>query len=141
MPAAANIVINDGATTPVAHTFTPIGRDDKGTLWFEQTTPSPATPLEAKRIGLRQSRNAGGVTNGQSKLIITLALPKLETLGNSSAGITPPPTLAYRVSLRMEIDMPERSTSQERKDTRVLFQNFLGNALVLASIDTLQPVY
>lgn len=140
MPAASNIVINDGATTPVAHTFSPIGKDEKGVLWFEQTAPVPATPLEAKRIGYRQTRNLSGGL-GVSKVIISLALPKAETLGNSSTGITPPPTLAYRTVARLEYDLPERSTAQERKDARVFCAQLLGNASVMSSIDALQPIY
>jgi hypothetical protein len=143
MPAAVAFTISDGAATPVAHTFTPIGKDAKGVLWFEQTTPAPTSPLEAKRIGYRQSRAfENGKQNGQSKIVITLALPKLEVLGNSSTGITPPPTLAYRNVARIEVDMPERGVEQERKDLRVLAAAILGTTLVgVNCFDKLQPLY
>jgi hypothetical protein len=143
MPAAVPIVINDGAATPVAHTFTPVGKDEKGVLWFEQTTPAPATPLEAKRIGYKQIRGTSSAqrVNGVSKVVYSLALPKLETLGNNSAGIVPPPTLAYRTVARLEFDLPERSAAQERKDTRVLLTNLMANALVIANLEALQVTY
>lgn len=139
MPAATTIVINDGAATPVSHTFTPIGKDEKGVLWFEQTTPVPATLVEAKRIGYRQSRSMTG--SGTSKAVLMLAIPKGETVGNSSTGIIPPPTLAYKTVARVEIDLVDRSALQERKDLRVLLANLLLNASVVAAVDAMQPIY
>lgn len=143
MPAAANIVINDGATTPVAHTFTPIGRDEKGVMWFEQTTPAPVNPLGAKRVGYRQTRvlDPKGQLTGKSRVILTIYVPTMETLGSNDAGITPPPTVAYVEESRHEFVLPERSLKQERKDTRVLAQNLLGNSLVISAIDDLQIIY
>lgn len=143
MGAAVNIVINDGAGSPVAHTFTPIGKDEKGVLWFEQTTPTPTNPMGAKRIGYKQTRimDPRGQLTGKSKVILTLALPTLETLGTSDSGITPPPTLAYVEDSRCEFTLAERSALQERKDTRVLVANLLANAQVVSAIDSLQVIY
>lgn len=143
MPAIANVVINDGAATPVAHTFTPLGKDEKGVYWFEQITPAPANPLGAKRIGYKQDRvydNQRRLT-GESRVVATLSLPTLEVVGNSSTGITPPPTLSYIEKARVEFVLPERSTTQERKDTRVLLMNLLNQAMMVSAIDSLQPSY
>lgn len=144
MPQISAIMINDGATTPVAHTFSPIGRDPKtGVFWFEQTTPSVSV-LQAKRIGYKQERVLGDKTRqqtGASKVSYTLHVPTLESLGTNDAGITPPPTLAYREMARVEFELAERSTAQERKDTRVLALNLLSSAMAVANVDTLQPSY
>lgn len=142
MPALTNIVINDGAATPVAHTFSPIGKDEAGITWFEQTTPAPANRLLAKRIGYRQSTYSGGKKLvGDSKVIYTLWVPTLEVLGTSDSGIVPPPTVAYMEMARAEFRMADRSTTQERKDTRVLAMNLLGSAMAIANVDTLQSSY
>lgn len=142
MPQAANIVINDGATTPVAHTFTPLGKDEKGVFWFEQVTPAPTNVLGAKRVGLSISRPTNGNRlSGNARVVLSLWNPVLEVLGTSSNGIVPPPTLAYRCTDRQTFDLPERSTKQERKDTRVLMKNLLDNALVVSCIDDLLAVY
>lgn len=144
MPQIANIVINDGAATPVAHTFVPIGKDENGVFWFEQATPAVANPLAAKRIGYKQTRVLGDSSKqavGMSKVSYTIHLPTLETVGNNSQGFTPPSTLAYRELARVEFMLAERSTAQERKDTRVLSLNLLGHAMAIANVDTLQPQY
>lgn len=142
MPQAANIVINDGATTPVAHTFTPLGKDEKGVFWFEQVTPAPTNVLGAKRVGLSISRPTNGNRlSGNARVVLSLWNPVLEVLGTSSNGIVPPPTLAYRCTDRQTFDLPERSTKQERKDTRVLMKNLLDNALVVSCIEDLLSVY
>lgn len=144
MPQISAIVINDGAATPVAHTFSPIGRDPKtGVFWFEQTIPAVPV-LQAKRIGYKQERMLGDKTRqqtGSSKVSYTLHVPTLESLGTNDAGITPPPTLAYREMARVEFELAERSIQQERKDTRVLALNLLANAMAVANVDTLQPSY
>lgn len=143
MPQAANIVINDGASTPVAHTFTPLGKDADGVFWWEQTTPAPLNKLGAKRIGYKQTRDLS-VSNRltkSAKVSYTLWVPTLETLSNNSAGILPAPTEAYREIARVEMTLAERSTAQERKDTRVLAVNLLGHAMAVANIDSLEPTY
>ena len=143
MPQIAAVVINDGASIPVAHTFSPIGKDDKGVFWFEQTTPAPVNALGAKRLGYSQTRvlDANKQLTGTSRCVYSLHVPTLETVANNSAGITPPPTLAYRELARVQFDLAERSTAQERKDTRVLAANLLAHAMAIANVDTLQPSY
>jgi hypothetical protein len=143
MSQAAPIVINDGASTPVAHTFTPLGKDDKGVFYWEQTNPVPGSVIAAKKIGYRQVRelNAQKQATGKSKVTITIQLPTAETLANNSAGIVPPPTLAYVEDVRVEFTLPERGLKQERKDTRALIMNLLANALFVSAIDDLQPIY
>lgn len=140
MAQAANIVINDGAS--VANTFSPIGKDEKGVFWFEQSTPAPVSPLGACRIGYKQIRSLDAKQqNGIGKVIITITVPTLEVLGNSSTGITPPPTVAYKEVVRMEMDLPERSLTAERKNARVFTSNLLLNAQIIAAIDSLTPIW
>jgi hypothetical protein len=143
MPQIADIIINDGAATPVAHTFKPIGKDANGVFWWEQSTPAPVNKLGAKRIGYKQTRElaAQNQLTALSKASYMLFVPTLETLGNNSAGITPPATVAYREIARVEYTIAERSVAQERKDTRVLSLNLLGHAMAVANIDNLEPSY
>lgn len=143
MPQISAVTINDGSGTPVAHTFTPLGKDENGVHWFEQTTPAPTNPLGAARIGYLQKRllDAKQQLTGSSKVSYTITVPTLETLSNNSAGITPPPTLAYREVAKVEFVLAERSTAQERKNARVFTMNLLAHAMAVANVDTFQPSY
>lgn len=143
MPQIAPIVINDGSGTPVSTTFSPIGKDENGVFWFEQTSPAPVNGLGAYRIGYKQTRvlNAAKQLTGYSKVTYTVAVPTLETVANNSAGITPPPTLAYTEKARIELDLAERSTAQERKNARAFSWNLLASAMAISNIDALQPSY
>nr|UUW21342.1 MAG: hypothetical protein [Sanya fiers-like virus 29] len=138
MPQISNIVINDGAATPVAHTFAPIGRDAKGVFWYEQITPTPANPLEAKRISYTQTRelDPNNRSSGRSKAIYALYVPTIEDWGG---GI--PPKVVFEEISRLEFRLSERSAKQKRKDTRVLSMNLLGSTAVQANIDDLQTSY
>lgn len=143
MPQIAAVTINDGAATPVAHTFNPIGRDANGVFWWEQVTPAPINKLGAKRIGYKQTRelDAKRQLTGNSIVQYSITVPTLETLANNSAGITPPPTISYREVARGSFEVAERSTTQERKDTRVLLANLLAHAMVVSNLDNLEPSY
>jgi hypothetical protein len=143
MPQIAPIVINDGATTPVAHTFNPIGKDANGVYWWEQVSPAPANKLGAKRIGYKQTRelDAKKQLTAVSVVQYSIMVPTLETLSNNSAGIVPPPTVAYREVARGSFEISERSLTQERKDTRVLLANLMAHAMVIANLDSLEPSY
>lgn len=143
MPQIAPIVINDGAATPVAHTFSPIGKDANGVFWWEQTIPAPANKLGAKRIGYKQTRElaAQNQLKAECKVSYMLFVPTLETLSNNSAGILPPATVAYREVARLEFTLAERSLQQERKDTRVLVGSLLGIASTVSNVDLLEPSY
>ena len=143
MPAVNTIIISDGAATPVAHTFSPQGQDAKGVWWFEQTTPSPANPLGAKRISvsLRRSLTNGPSLNTKAKVVIGLWVPTLETVGNTSGGFPPPPTLSYSQDVRIEFTLPERGTEQERKDTRTLCRNLMGDVQIVNCVEKLLAMY
>lgn len=144
MPQAAAIAINDGQGVPVLNTFTPIGKDSNGVYWFEQTTPTPSTFLETKRIGIQVRRRYSQIGKLENASVVTLsiALPKAETLGNNSQGLVPPPTRAYETTVRLTFSLPERGALQDRKDIRSFAANLLGNAAVVqACLDNMAPVY
>jgi hypothetical protein len=143
MPAASPIIINDGASTPVAHTFTPMGKDRNGVIWFIQTNPAPLNRLGAKRIGYKCDTDPGlskqlvAVTKTQYSILY----PLLEVLGNSASGLTPPATVAYTLTSRFAYDRPDRALTQEAKDLRVLGVNLLSHSDTVLNIDSNEPTY
>lgn len=143
MPVIAAVTINDGAATPVAHTFTPLGRDANGVYWWEQTSPVPVNKLAAKRLSYKQTRelDVAKQLTSVSRANYTLWVPTMETLASNSSGFTPPATVAYKEVGRCSFELPERGLTQERKDTRVLMLNLLGHAMVVSNVDSLEPSY
>lgn len=144
MSAVANIVLNDAQATPVAHTFVPIGQDAKGVWWYEDQSAS--APIGYNRISLELVR-AGNPSPGQNagqrmnRVKIGLHTPKLETLGNNSLGITPPPTVAYIARANLEFVIPDRSTLQDRKDLRKFVDFLAAEVQVTDMVENLRNVY
>lgn len=143
MPQAANIVINDGENTPISHTFEPTGKDAKEVLIYEQITPLPLSFLETPRVGYKHVRNTAPQTQLRStqKITFTLRLPIAETLGTADSGLTPPPTLAWTDSVRIEFDVSDRGVKQSRENLRVLAINLLSSAMAVSAVDDLRPTY
>lgn len=137
MPAIGNIVINDAAATPVAHTFSPSGIegplakfDDRSggiSVGFPRITISSIAPTRTSRL---------------YKARFKIVLPVLEnTSGSSSNGFTPAPTKAYDLTADMTFILPERSTLQNRKDIFAFAKNLLSNATAVAVVENNEVVY
>lgn len=149
MPSVADIVLANGETSPVNHTFTPIGQDTKtGIWWFEDQSPrvTATSSLGWPRIGLRSKRETE-MTQGQSsknmitRVVLTGALPQLETLGTSDNGLTPAPQIAYVDRFEITFMISARDALADRKDVQAYAKNLLGNSLVTSMIQSLQSIY
>lgn len=145
MSAVAAIVLADALATPVNHTFTPLGPDANGVWWFEDQSLS--SPIGYWRISLSLKRTSSP-SNGQAanstrvnRVKIAINMPLLETIGNNSAGITPPPTVAYVERASMEFVLAERDLLQNRKDLRKFAQFLLANTQVVDMVENLINVY
>ena len=144
MGAVTQIVISDAQATPVSHTFTPIGQDVNGVWWWED--PSATSAIGNNRISMQLVR-APNPAPGQSaenrvnRVKLGLHTPKLEVLGNSSSGITPPPTVAYILRASLEVILPDRSILQDRKDVRKYIYQLCNEAQFTAMVENLQGIY
>lgn len=136
MSAIAPIVINDGAATPVAHTFNPFQSVPQANYRENQT----ALALVGQgTISIVSSTDLG---NGLSKVRVVLALPALEVIGAQNAqGYTASPKVAYTNKVDATFILPNRGTAQQRKDLRTLFSNLLANAQVVDVIENLAQPY
>lgn len=139
MSIAADIVVNDGQATPVAHTFVPLGfdTDGKSFIWEEQDGSLP--PILWRRIKARLARNdptepGRNAGDSKAKVIVSVLLPTGETLGTADNGIEPPPTLAYINRNNNEFSTSGRATVAERKDLQAFGSNILANAQIKAMI-------
>lgn len=146
MPAFANIVINDGAGTPVAHTFSPTTRTPDGVcVWHDRSV--------ANAIGMHQlvhrfkapGSAQGGDASDASKRSYTIdwnfSYITLEsTSASTGTGIAPAPTVAYINRANTNWKLPERGTAQERKHVRMFAVNGLQHADVLDTIENLTTI-
>jgi hypothetical protein len=145
MSAVAAIVLADALGTPVNHTFTPLGPDANGVWWFEDQSQS--SPIGYWRISLSLKRtpspsNGTSASSGRvNRVKLTFNMPMLETLGNNSAGLTPPPTVSYVERASCEYILAERDLLQNRKDIRKMFQNLMANTQVVDMVENLINVY
>lgn len=141
MPGLASITINDGATTPVAHTFNPSNPDQNGTnYWYDRSAgiaigfPEISQFLRVPAAGATAS-TAGRVYRAKSKVVF----PVLEvTSASTGTGIQPAPTKAYELVFNGEFILPERSTLQNRKDILALAKNMLAHATITSMVQDLE---
>jgi len=140
MATAVNIVLNDALATPVAHTFIPMGLDEKRVMWFEDQ--SRPTSLGYWRISfevVRPKPGSTGTTSNDRVSRVKLALhePYLEVVGNTAAGYPAPPTIAYIMRTNVEFILPEKGILQDRKDLRKMTYELLNNAQVVSAVEQL----
>lgn len=146
MPALANITINDGQATPVAHTFNPSGPDKNGVNYFYDRSGGIAIGFPAISIDLREPLPAK--PNGVSSLervyraTVKVIMPVLEvTSASTGTGIQPAPTKAYDLVFKGEFLLPERATQANRKDILAFAKNILANANITSLVQDLESIY
>lgn len=128
MPALANIVINDGASTPVAHTFAPVTTDGLIASLKERVGVPVGYP--GLTASVRPPVKGGEVYKER----FSLTLPTTVTID----GVT---SVDYTNVGNIEMLISERSTEQDRKNLRVLMINLLSHATVTTVVEKLEPIY
>lgn len=129
MPAIAAITINDGASSPAAHTFAPVTTNGAQAEWADRSPASPAGFLT-----LRHEVRRPASPTGAQRVIISGNFPVMETVG----GIA---TVTRNSSVKLEINFSNSSSEAERKDVLAYVKNFLANATVTTSITNIEPFY
>lgn len=144
MSAVATLAIADGQATPVTHNYIPLGPDSAGVWWFEEQAGDTAIGNSRISVSLvRPPLVTPGQNAGQRTARVKLGLwdPYLETVGTNDAGITPPPTVSFLNRFTCEYNLPERSTSAQRKDLRIKAINLQYTSSVSNLVDLLQSLY
>jgi hypothetical protein len=126
----ASITINDGATTPVAHSFTPVNVNSDGVAKYSDKALGIAIGYPIITLQPKESNKQ----NRSNKVLGKVALPVLEQVaGSTNTGFTPAPVVAYTLYFNFDFALPDRCTLQNRKDILAYAKNLIGNAL-LASL-------
>lgn len=117
MPAFAPIVINDGATTPVAHTYTPNGVNPKDST-VAQFKESTGTPVGDKTITVSLR---AATASRKARVVIALPIMVTETINGVSVS-----RIDHSNFVEVIGTFSEKSTTQERKDAMALATNLIS---------------
>lgn len=134
MPAFGNVVLADGASTPVNHTFSPVKIDGDVASYADR---SLGVPVKYYTLSASNRDPSGG--NGQvNREQFSIAVPVV-------ADGSDPSVKAGTVLRTSRFDctflIPASSTLQERKDIRAFAKNLMADALITAMVENLEHVY
>lgn len=132
MSAIANIVIADGATTPVNHTFVPV-QSSPIAKWKDTDAAKAYTAAQFQISLLTKPSDSA---KGLSRVRIAVVLP---TMGTGVA--LPASEVDYSHQVTVEFVLPNRGLKQERKDIRTLLKNLLADAQIVDVVDDLRSAY
>lgn len=141
MTAITSIVLNDAASTPVAHTFAPARQGLQGTSQvaeYEDRSANAGYPVGFYRLGLDFSRPSQSRKSYRIKL--KLETPSMANISNSTVtGIEPAPEVAYSCIAQVDVVLPERCSLQNRKDLRKMLYEALNDINVKKAFEELDP--
>lgn len=141
MAARTPITINDGAATPVAHTFSPATViDERGMSLATFEDRIGGIPVGYPVVSISMRRPSKTLSN--YKVVLKIDVPTLETISNSTAsGILPAPKAAYSNLVNVEFVMNQRSPVQSRKDLLAYARNLLAHAVVTSAVVDTEMVW
>lgn len=123
MPAFANILINDGAATPVTHTFAIKSNDAQVSTYEDRAS---GVPIGYGKLIIRTAD-----TTEQRTVKVDVLVPVLEAVAGANInGFTPPAKVAFQNIGKFEFRTNMRSTTQQRKDLVAYVKNAVGLALI-----------
>jgi hypothetical protein len=137
MSSVSNIVIADGATTPVNHTFAP-SRVAPELVSYQDRSAGVVAGFNILTIGTRFATKQ----NGAQKVTVRLTLPTLAvTAPTTTTGIQPAPVAAYECFFAGEFVLPSGSTTQNRKDLLALVKNLMAASVLDDAVVDLDPPF
>lgn len=134
MSQQANLVLNDGQTTPVAKTFSARGADMKMALY---TDVSGGIGIGMGKITLSYVQSPA--PNGTYRVEMRITIPVLEVISGSDGGYTPVPKVAFNCFHKSEFVVPNRASLQDRKNILAYAKNALAHALLSETVVDLNP--
>lgn len=137
MAAVAPIVINDGASTPVSHTFSP-SRQSGDLFAFTDRAPGVAAGFNVISVVTRY----GSSSNAGQRVTLKITLPTLAvTSPQSGTGVQPNPVAAYTSLATLEFLIPNAADAAARANLIAFAKNLLATAFVTGMITNLDAPY
>jgi hypothetical protein len=129
MPQIAALTINDGATTPAAHTFAVIGTTGTKATWADKVSGIPAGYVRMTHE-VREAKSAAGAHS----VIYGFEQPTLATVDGQQKRV--------RVSsAQVRFNFAQDSTDQERKDLVAFILIGIGGAVMKPATYNIEPTY
>lgn len=131
----ANIVVFDGAATPVSHTLVPVEVSKENGLiqatWREQIA---TLPTEAQvRVEMKQRRLKSGVVETRTRV----SVPVMESVsGQNAAGYTAAPKVAFEDAYEEVSYAHPRSTITSRRIAKQILTNLSNNVTTTVAAAT-----
>lgn len=133
MPALASVTVNDGATTPVAKTFTPTDVKSGLAAWHDRSGGVVVGYPEITSQTILPVTSGNG-TSQICRVKMTIKFPVVEVVNGVSAR-------AYDLQFKGEFLLPARSTLQDRKHILAFAKNYLAHAQVASLVQDLESIY
>lgn len=135
MPQNTTIAIQDGAATPVTHTFNPQSIDSNGVAVYKERVSG--VPIGQPQLSLSVRAPAGN--SATYKVSGRLTMPKVVTTTDSSGKTVT--SVDYAPLGTFDFVLPVKADKIDRTNMRVLLSNALKNAVVISMIDDLEGVW
>lgn len=140
MAAFSNIVIDDGESTPVSHTFEPVFRDGNYFRYEDKAGGVAVGNPRIKAWFTPPKALPNGQVSKYTKARVTLELPILRAISGSTAqGYTPVQDVSHRLVADCHFQLPQVSSTQERDNLIVLLKNLMAHAAMTSMIEDLDP--
>lgn len=124
--------LNDGQSTPVAHSFSPASNGADGVCRWQDREHNDGISLGFSTVtySVREPVKAGGVT----RVKLTVSVPKLDTTATV-------PSLIGVGQASMEFIFPGAYTLQDRKNLHAFARNVTGSTALGENIVEMQRPY
>lgn len=129
MPAIGNIVLNDAAVSPLAHTFAPVTTDGATAKLANRTATSPKG---FEQLSMELRAPSGSAT--AYRLLIGFNDPVEATVNGAQV-------VVRNNSADIRLNFSPDSTLQERKDTLKMMAELLAHATTKLVVENLEPIY
>jgi hypothetical protein len=131
MPAIGNLTINDGQSTPVAHTFGVVNTTGSESRWADRSGGVPAGFI---LVNSRQKDPSNGARN--YRMQFEVVLPTVATDPTTGKDY-----ISRTARCNVEFVLPESSVLQERKDILAYARNLLADPVTTSVVENLEHVF
>lgn len=119
MPNIANLTINDGQATPVAHTFSARNNKDGIAKWADTVS---GVPVRYPSASILQKEPISSTKRPTFKTTAILDVPVYSATGTPAVDVR-----LGGITYRLEVMSDNAATDAQRADAHAFFCNFLAN--------------